>query len=86
MFLGGTDRKREISHALYKAHQAILSNAAGGADIRHFGFARRAGAARRLWPHRATSQHRRFHASLDRLRGSALGNVVARDLSGIQAR
>ena len=83
----GRDRsKPEITHALYKADQAILPDAARAPDIRHFSFARRAGGARGLWPHPATSQHRRFHASLDRLRGSALGNAVAGDLSGVQTR
>ena len=59
----------------------LLSNAARGPDICHFSVAGRAGGARCLWPHPPTPQHRRLHAFVDRLRGSAVRDALAGNLS-----
>jgi hypothetical protein len=80
MFLKG-DVEPGARDALYETNQAILSDAASGADIRYFSIARRTGDARGLRPHPATSQHRRFHTFADCLRRSARRNARARDLN-----
>jgi hypothetical protein len=50
---------RIFSKPLRKADQAILSDIASGADVHHFGIARRLGCVPGLRPFR-NSQHRRF--------------------------